>query len=1434
MIIRIFSVLGLRRLPIYLGVWLSFTNVYAQPVPPPVFPAVDERGVDVTTLDFVHAQTDVVIGNPGAGGLAYTRYYRSGPGGSSSATSNYVGYVYGTGTTCSVVLGISTERFTSSGSGCTGTFTPDQQVGSTLAYDGTDYTYTMRDGTVVTFTRMQDNDPDYTYHAVLNLDGANAYITSVLRPTGELTSYTYEWGGLCYPSPGFCYLVNWLGRIQTISNNLGYRLWFQYPSDPTTWVQANRVTGINNTVEYCVPPSCAQSWPSANFTYGSGSFSDLVMTASNGVGDTTTYTYSGDLLTEIQFPDHPSHTVTIGYTSDKVSSIDLGFGTWTYAYQDISGARYTTVTNPDSSTRQYNLFLSNGRIFSVYNELNQTIANYQYDSAGRPTNVIRGGGVTFTDYTYDSRGNVTEIRRRAPAGSGLPHIVTSASFPASCTNPRTCNQPTSTTDAAGFRTDYTYDSTHGGVLTITAPAPSGPAPLGSGDRPETRFTYAQFQAHFLINTTTWTNGSAVWRSTVESACAFGTAPSCLGTANETRITTAYPSAGTPNNVLPASLTVAAGNGSVSATSAMTYTNWGDVQTVDGPLPGSADTTRTYYDSMRRPTGVVGPDPDAGGSLKYRAVRTTYNTVGQPTVVERGTVTNQGDSAFSTFVALEKQDTEYDQHARPVKQRAWDGASIAALTQFSYDNRGRLSCTAVRMNPATFSSPPSDACTLGTPGPFGGDRISRTLYDVVGRVSAKESAYGTALAQTTVAYTYTYTGQIETLKDARNYLTTYEYDGHERLTKLRYPDPSSTNLSSTTDYEQFTFDAYGRPYEQRRRSGELFTLTWDNLGRLALRDAPGTQPDVSHGYDLLNRETSTSHSGNTLTTAYDALSRVTSVTSNVLGVVSYPEYDAAGRRKRMDYPGGFYVTYGYNTAGELTGIFENGSSSLAAYGYDDLGRRTSLSRGNGVVTSSNTFDALSRLDTLTLDAGGSSHDTTFDHGYNPSSQIASRTRTNGVFDWVSPPSFSDSYTANGLNQYTNVGGVTPGHDTRGNLTTNGAKTYGYDYDNRMISASGGISLNYDPAGRLHEVAGTATTRFLYDGANIIAEYNTSGAVLRRYVHGPGTDEPLVWYEGSGISDKRYLMADERGSVIGVTNSSGTVTTVNRYDAYGVPGASNDGRFQYTGQAWLSDVGLYHYKARVYDPKLGRFLQTDPIGTAGGVNLYAYVGNDPVNLKDPSGLQTDYACDGSEDICVTGRRDSMEFMNWWLSKYDGSSSLHTLIYGPDGSAYGWPSSNDPQEGHGYDRDEHVCKRAMTDAEQRILVRKFTIPSIFATSRVTNDDGLYLVTNSWGIPGGWVQTTFFQNGLIGQNVTTPVHVFVGTVERSVQNRADGAHLVTRGYGTAPLGPVMITVPGIYTGIILTGPIRDSINTEQGPDLFAPYDRQATRYATHHFPGC
>jgi len=140
----------------------------------------------------------------------------------------------------------------------------------------------------------------------------------------------------------------------------------------------------------------------------------------------------------------------------------------------------------------------------------------------------------------------------------------------------------------------------------------------------------------------------------------------------------------------------------------------------------------------------------------------------------------------------------------------------------------------------------------------------------------------------------------------------------------------------------------------------------------------------------------------------------------------------------------------------------------------------------------------------------------------------------------------------------------------------------------------------------KVDGTTELKFLYDGDHILAEYDAGGALLRKYVHGPCTDEPICLIESSGTyAGTHYYHYDALGSVVAMTNSSGSVVQLYEYSVYGQAAASaanHPNRFMFTGREFDKDTGLYHYRARYYHPEIGRFLQTDPVGYGDGMNPY----------------------------------------------------------------------------------------------------------------------------------------------------------------------------------------------------------------------------------------
>lgn len=175
-----------------------------------------------------------------------------------------------------------------------------------------------------------------------------------------------------------------------------------------------------------------------------------------------------------------------------------------------------------------------------------------------------------------------------------------------------------------------------------------------------------------------------------------------------------------------------------------------------------------------------------------------------------------------------------------------------------------------------------------------------------------------------------------------------------------------------------------------------------------------------------------------------------------------------------------------------------------------------------------------------------------------------------------------------------------------------------------AAAGPIEYRYDAMGRrVSKIVNSVTTNYLYDGLNLIAELDgdNSNAPIAWYVYA-GLDRPLarVAADGSVV----YYHQDILGSVIALTDASGSVVTTYNYSPFGKTEVTHvsgqvDQPFQFTGREYDPETGLYFYRARYYSPIMRRFISADPLRFGGGdVNWYAYVGGNPVNFKDPQGL------------------------------------------------------------------------------------------------------------------------------------------------------------------------------------------------------------------------
>ena len=578
------------------------------------------------------------------------------------------------------------------------------------------------------------------------------------------------------------------------------------------------------------------------------------------------------------------------------------------------------------------------------------------------------------------------------------------------------------------------------------------------------------------------------------------------------------------------------------------------------------------------------------------------------------------------------------------------------TIFDYDAKDNLIKTTDALGNSTTLS--YDAAGNVNTSKDAEGRTTQFGYNVMNRLIRVTDALGGV-----TGYEYDPEGNLLEVKDAKGNLTSFEYDARNRLNATIDPlgldevfsYDGNGNLIATTDRNNqkiaFQYDPVNQLIRKILPGNQVTAFAYDDVGNLTRVDDPDSKLGLA--YDAANRLISASTKGSpnqpevTLTYvydatgnrrrmidsqtgatnyAYDALNRLTSITNPAKQTVSF-EYDALSRRTKTIFPNGVTTNYAYDALSQLTNLAHAlGASTISSFGYayDKVGNRTTLNTtrtGVNVTPRLNyTYDALNRLIQATHPLPSQPNET-FNYD-----AIGNRLRRDGqtadaAFDstnrLLQDVQFTYRYDNNGsLIQKTEKA---TGKITRYTFDAENQLTQIQEFPNASLPAAKTVMYRYDGLGRrIEKNVDGVVTRYVYDLEDILLEFDGSNKFLAKYTHGPGIDES-VSMERNGQSFFYHI--DGLGSIVDLTNSTGAIAQAYVYNSFGqitqqVNSLVNP--YSYTGREFDPESGLYFYRSRYYDSRIGRFINEDPIGIDGGdLNLYGYVLNNPVNAIDPTG-------------------------------------------------------------------------------------------------------------------------------------------------------------------------------------------------------------------------
>ncbi|MBI4707278.1 MAG: RHS repeat protein, partial [Candidatus Omnitrophica bacterium] len=919
-----------------------------------------------------------------------------------------------------------------------------------------------------------------------NQDGAytspaGVFDTLVKTPQGYLITTRH----------GLKYQFNQSNYLSSITDRNNNTVTLTYDADIGLLSKITDTVGRITTFTYTPERKISQvtdfTGRSFKYAYLNNDLTTVTLPAIQGYPDglATKYTYQNHNLDSIVDPKGYVYLKITYDTHDRVEKMTQGLSGYEFIYSkkltkyyDLNGNRIDYYLNDDGTINK-KIEYTSGPDYET---------KYEYNSDKLVTKIIYPRNNSLIS-TYDNKANLLSLQQNPIAGSNAASLITAFTY-----EPR-FNYIKTATDPKGSSTTYYYDYEEASLGDLNSDGITNQAngnlmkislPVVNNQIPELKYTYNSFGQPLII-----------------------TDPNNISTKFEYYPATGY-----------LAKTTKALN-ALNILNEFYYDALGNIASFKDP---NGNITSFEYDSHNNLVKSIQPAP-----FNYVA---TYIYDANDNLTQTNKQTNDANNPWhSVYYA-------YDNLDRLVSVKD----ELDNLATYSYDANSNLIKTT---DPAANS----------------------TIYTYNERNQAKKVTDANGYI---TEYSFDANANLSQIKDANGNVTVYTYDDFDRLIKMTYADNSC---------EEYAYDQNSNLLSKKDPNARVIYYEYDVLNRMIEKGLfpKGAFPDsvVNFNYDLASRLTAATDVNGAISYTYDALNRIAQVVYPGNKAVGY-QYDVNSNRIKLIYPDTSFITYNYDELNRLTAIKEQAGQNIASYSYDALSRRTEAVLGNSAKVNY-TYDAVGRLTNLNNSINQAAI-SSFNYTYDKSSNRKSMTTQLGVHNYTydktyqlktvdypdnyvfsdvsfsydktgnrvslieqTSPQTTSTYTTNLLNQYAKINSQDYTYDSNGNLASNGASTYSYDYEDRLTSVTKSgmtASYKYDSFGRrIEKTVGDAAVKYLYDGDQIIAEYNGAGTLIKKFIYGVGIDEVLKGLSPQGTVPEWYYHYDGLGSVTALTNSAG---------------------------------------------------------------------------------------------------------------------------------------------------------------------------------------------------------------------------------------------------------------------------------------------------------